>query len=136
MAANTQRLQAHDLGEWQDHLDVLLGGHPAKLSHGSLMFDLVLFLQATLSFSLGGKTLTSALLPEVQSRDSLRSTRQSRYGQLCHSWSENGVVESVVRAVSESETRTEIGVRRAARTIARARNPTGAPGARNVFWHN
>ena len=50
--------QAHDLGQRQDHLDVrvLFGGDPAELLHGSLLFDLVLFLQATLSFFLGRKT--------------------------------------------------------------------------------
>ena len=50
--------QADDLGQRQDHLDVrvLFGGDPAELLHGSLLFDLVLFLQATLSFFLGRKT--------------------------------------------------------------------------------
>jgi len=46
--------QAYDLGQWQHHLDVrvLFGRDPAELLHGSLLFDLVLFLQATLSFFL------------------------------------------------------------------------------------
>jgi hypothetical protein len=57
--------------KWQDHLDVraLFGGDPADLLHGSLLFDLVLFLQATLSFFLGGKNSPSAHYgPGVESR--------------------------------------------------------------------
>jgi hypothetical protein len=54
--------QHHDLGQWQDHLDIriLFGGDPAEVLHGSLLFDLVLFLQAALSFFLGGKNSPSA----------------------------------------------------------------------------
>jgi len=47
-----------DVGQRKNHLDVgvLFGGDPAELLHGSLLFDLVLFLQATLSFFLAEKT--------------------------------------------------------------------------------
>jgi len=49
--------QAHDLGQGQNHLDIwiLFDRDPAELLHGSLLFNLVSLLQATLSFFLGGK---------------------------------------------------------------------------------
>jgi len=40
---------------------VLFAGDPAELLHGSLLFDLVLFLQATLSFFLAEKNSPSAI---------------------------------------------------------------------------
>ena len=48
---------ADDVGQRQNHLDVgvLFGRDPAELLHGSLLFNLILFLQATLSFFLAEK---------------------------------------------------------------------------------
>jgi hypothetical protein len=58
---------ADNIGQRKDHLDVgiLFGGDPAELLHGSLRLDLVLFLQATLSFFLAEKSTVGPLWPTV-----------------------------------------------------------------------
>jgi len=50
--AHALRQHPDNVRQRQDHLDVsiLFGGDPPDLLHGSLLFHLVLFLQATLSF--------------------------------------------------------------------------------------
>jgi hypothetical protein len=65
-----------NVGHWQDQLHgrVLFGGDPAELLHGSLLFDLLLFLQATLSFFLAEKTTRRPIMPTVESRYFLRFT--------------------------------------------------------------
>jgi hypothetical protein len=69
-----------NVGHWQDQLHgrVLFGGDPAELLHGSLLFDLVLFLQATLSFFLAEKTTRRPIMPTVESRYFLRFTGHPR----------------------------------------------------------
>jgi len=59
--------QTHDVGHRKDHLNVgiLFAREPAELLHGSLLFDLVSFLQAALSFFLAEKSTVGLLWPPV-----------------------------------------------------------------------
>jgi len=100
--------QMRNIGHWQDQLHgrVLFGGDPAELLHGSLLFDLVLFLQATLSFFLAEKTTRRPIMPTVESRYFLRFTghplvaRQQRTLQhptlLTEAWWNDGLPSRII----------------------------------------
>jgi len=60
----------------------VFGGEPAELLHGSLLFNLVSFLQATLSFFLAEKNSPSAIMAEgLRVANFLRT-----YGQPQHAF--------------------------------------------------